>query len=361
LNIDVFQADANPCKETNTNPLEWDTDNDGLPDGWIDGWDPITGTIVELEKNGQKDPGEGEDLNCDGAITGDKNNDGIFDWVDPLKEQTADSEGNKPKTEPWEETSPHFPDSDHDGLFDGMDMDYDNDGFIELDGGDLGKEYFGELSIHYLDPANLYTKYDELSPLDGLIQQEPTNPLNPDSDGDMLWDGMDVDLDGDMYYGELSSTNLYESKMNGHNGDILNDGVIDYKCRWQNDNDDRFILPDQVYLTDPTIYDCDGDEVADGVEIIGWEVIITNGKTLEVEERGRWVYSNPRVVDTDGDNKNEDFATTDCDESMYKSDPSNIDTDRDYLRDWEEDELTIKEIEGEDPEMGEIECRNTWV
>jgi hypothetical protein len=44
---------------------------------------------------------------------------------------------------------------------------------------------------------------------------------------------------------------------------------------------------------------------------------------------------------------------------MYRSDPSNIDTDGDYIRDWEEDGSSIYMIEGEDPEMGEIEGKIT--
>jgi hypothetical protein len=326
--LGIFWPDKNP--RVTTNPLDIDSDGDDLYDGFED-----------ENENGKYDGFEhGEDIDLDGAIKGDINNDGFMDLVDPIKSQ--EGEANKGESsEIWEETTPAYYDSDGDGLYDGFDI---------VDSGVITN--LGELSRHNLDPDQLYDPMDQNYHGEDA-QKLITDPLNPDTDGDLLWDGKNRPG----HLGELDSNNIYDTIISSLSYVTKNSqtGALEYHTRWQDGSDPPYILANQLLLTDPTISDCDEDGLVDGIEIRGWGVDITNGKTLEIEEEGRWVYSNPRVVDTDGDNQNDEFATTDYDEWMYRADPSNIDTDRDYLRDWEEDELSITQVEGEDPEIGEIE------
>ncbi|NPA75088.1 MAG: hypothetical protein GXO25_03275, partial [Euryarchaeota archaeon] len=94
LGSENFTGDADPS--TTTDPLSNDTDGDGIPDGWID-----------LNHDGVKEPWEGEDLNCNGALdseetsanTGDMDRDGIGDYderyvMDNITGFNVDGNGN---------------------------------------------------------------------------------------------------------------------------------------------------------------------------------------------------------------------------------------------------------------------------
>jgi hypothetical protein len=281
---DVFTPDADPS--TSTEPLDDDTDNDGIIDG-------------------------DEDFNYDGAIAGDTDRD------ENIRYRDEENEG-----EVWTETNPNTEDSDGDGLLDGYDIDKTEEEFQNIFSDD--DNYWGELSYsnHDLDPRENYQKY----------QAGPTNPVNRDSDGDFLWDGPNKGSNN----GELHKH--YTQK--------------NYQLRWE---DTQRSTIGQDYYTDPKIADTDDDGLIDGIEISGWKKVnILNGKTLEFEEEGREVSSNPTVKDTDEDNKNSEFPTSDFDEWSYGSDPESVDTDGDYIFDNDENASTITQIEAEEPFIDEI-------
>ncbi len=125
---------------------------------------------------------------------------------------------------------------------------------------------------------------DDEDGLTNLVEERlGTDPHNPDTDGDKLKDGEEV--------------NRY--KTDPLKADTDGDGLTD--------GDEVF-----KYRTDPTLTDTDGDGLSDGVEI---------------NKDG----TDPLKIDTDGD------ALTDGDEVLtHHTDPLRVDTDGDGLSDWDE-------------------------
>jgi hypothetical protein len=197
-----------------TNPFDPDTDNDGLPDGW------------EVKHN--LDPNDPAGAN---GASGDPDGDGLTN----LQEYEHG-------------TDPHNPDTDGDGLPDGWEVKYNldpNDPY-----GDNGP---------YGDPDG-----------DGLTNlqeyQHGTDPHNPDTDGDGLPDGWEVkyDLDpndptgingasGDPDSDGLTNINEYEHGTNPRIPDTDGDGLTDGE-------------EVNTTHTDPTKWDTDGDGLPDGWE-----------------------------------------------------------------------------------------------
>jgi len=210
-------------KRIGTDPLNPDTDGDGLKDG-------------EEVKTYKTDP-----LNPD--TDGDKLRDGeeVFQY----------------------KTNPLDPDTDHDGLQDGYEVQTPYSLSSGLDrmllGGIRGLNIRRILdltgSVPVADGAGPALASLEGGPLMSL-RQDPvrvtTDPLNPDTDGDGLTDGAEV--------------NTYRTHplKRDTDGDGLEDG-------------------DEVrkYRTDPTKADTDGDGLSDGEEVLTYR-------------------TNPLVADTDG-------------------------------------------------------------
>lgn len=146
--------------------------------------------------------------------------------------------------------------------------------------------------------------------MDGLIKKNEkevgTDPDNPDTDGDGLKDGDEVN----------------NFKSNPLNADTDGDGL--------KDGDEVF-----NYITNPTLADTDGDGLNDGVEVI---VHKTNPSKADSDSDGLndndeliKYKTDPLKSDTDGEGLN------DGDEiKKYKTDPLKTDTDSDGLFDGEE-------------------------
>ncbi|MFO7524771.1 MAG: OmpA family protein [Ignavibacteriaceae bacterium] len=145
---------------------------------------------------------------------------------------------------------------------------------------------------------------------DGLTYREEkelgTDPNNPDTDGDGLWDGDEVrkyytdplnpDTDGD---GLSDGDEVHTYKTDPNKADTDGDGL--------NDGDEVM-----KYKTDPLKADTDGDGLSDGDEVLKYK-------------------TDPLKKDTDGD------GLSDGDEVLkYKTDPLKTDTDGDGLSDYEE-------------------------
>ena len=325
--------DSDPS--TTTDPDYYDTDNDGLPDGWIDGWSyEMHGNywgINYSRMDGVKQAWEGEDLNCNGAVdtgetdpnSNDTDGDGLSDgweaWygLDALNNTgnngangDPDNDGLTNMQEYENGTSPVSDDTDNDGMKDkyeiehGIDAnnpDSDNDGLLD------GEENFTQ------DVDN-----------DGLI-----SPLDNDSDGDGV-------KDGDEYYNVTASWEVWTAwgpkTVNRGRQTPFNDTDHDGKINMLDyDSDNDYLLDGEEFANGnkpwrPVMRDGDGDGISDYLEVHGFNSNIG------------WLTSNPDSIDTDGD------GLFDGREVRYVSlgyftaisDPSNPDTDGDGLSDGTE-------------------------
>jgi outer membrane protein OmpA-like peptidoglycan-associated protein/opacity protein-like surface antigen len=185
--------------------------------------------------------------------------------------------------------------------------DEDQDGIEKCDEEKLGT-----------DPKNPDTDGDGLK--DGEeINTYKTDPLNPDTDKDGLQDGAEV----------------YQYKTDPLNPDTDGDGLLDgeevtrYKTDPLNVDTDKDGLQDgaevNTYKTDPLNPDTDGDTLPDGAEV--------NGTTLELRVankpvESRLVKTDPLNPDTDGDGLKDGEELT-----RYFTDPLNVDTDAGSIQD----------------------------
>jgi glycosidase len=202
-----------------SNPLMADTDGDGLPDGLEVGW---------------RQPGP------DTSTAADTNDDGYPNFIgdlDPPFYNTLDNLGKVPGVNSASEggdrakrlrgstTNPNNPDTDGDGIPDGIE-DANRNGWIDGDGDPLATDAEPSLTRNW--PNGIRDA--------GEVWLE-TDPTNPDTDGDGLSDGYGEDKDFD---GKIT-------------GDTNNDRI------WQ---------PGEVWTeTDPLNADTDGDGLPDGWEV----------------------------------------------------------------------------------------------
>ncbi len=262
-----------------TDPMDPDTDGDGLPDGWIDGW---TG----LPKDGVQQIGEFEDRNLDGEVDLGPWNLGIGPGeTDPLVPDTdgggasdgyeVSYKGYSDPLVPWDDelvidtdgdgltdieengtgygTDWDDPDTDNDGLADGRDT-------ITIDGRTMKGELSGHNGFSLTDPLRSDSDGDGL--LDGREVGNRTDPNNVDTDGDWLWDGYDIrGSDGQYHLGELTSRNGF-APTDPLDPDCDNDGLID-----GNGTDHSRSLGEYSYNTDPWNSDTDRDGLSDVFEI----------------------------------------------------------------------------------------------
>ncbi len=181
--------------------------------------------------------------------------------------------------------------------------------------------------------------------MDGLGKCEEerlgTSPRNPDTDGDGLTDGEEVQV----YKTKplLSDTDL----------DGLNDfdEVKKYKTDPLNPDTDKDGLNDgeevNKYKTDPLKADTDNDGLTDGDEVIKWKTDPTNpdtdGDGLYDGEEVKTFSTNPLSKDTDGD------GLSDYDEvTTYKTNPLVKDTDGGSIDDGTEVNRGTNPLDAED-------------
>ena len=202
-----------------SNPLSPDTDGDGLPDGLEVGWrtsdDPPTDPAADT--NGDGFPNFIGDL--DPPFYNTLDNEGSVPGVN-----SASEGGDRAKQLAGSVTDPTNPDSDADGLPDGVE-DANRNGWVDGDGAPLGTADAPTLARDWpngiMDPGEVWTE---------------TDPNNRDTDGDELTDGYGEDKDAD---GAIA-------------GDTDGDRVYDAGEAWTE--------------TDPLNRDTDGDGLPDGWE-----------------------------------------------------------------------------------------------
>ncbi len=319
-----------------TDPLDPDTDDDGLPDGWEarEGLDPLG---ADFGFNAAGDP-DGDGLtNLEEYILGtaprraDTDGDGLSDYAevalgtDPVDPDT-DGDGLLDGEETTLGTDPLNPDTDHDGLFDGdeaalhgtdpLDPDCDDDSLddgveawlgtdpLDADTDDDGLSDLDEMLIG-ADPLDADTDDDGIQ--DGAELVLGTKPVDADTDGDGLDDGLEAGVGSVPGLG--TDPTLWDTDSDGlSDGEEVDAGTDPLDADTDGDGLDD---GEEVDLgTDPLDPDSDGDGAPDG-----WEA-----------ERG----SNPLVVDTDGD------GITDGEEMRLGTDPASADTDGDGIADWDE-------------------------
>ena len=246
-----------------TDPLNEDTDGDGLSDGSevnSFGTDPL---LADTDSDGLNDSEEFSVYSTDPLVPdtdGDQLSDGEEVLVHGTNPGVPDTDGDG--LTDFEEvtiygTNPLEPDTDQDGLPDGgepplgldpLSADTDNDQFEDLD----------ELS-RGTDPLDPDTDDDGL--LDGVEANLGTNPLSQDSDNDGLGDADEVNVYGT---GPLDPDTDDDSLSDG-------DELLIFGTNPLNVDSDGDTLDDAIeltfYGTDPLLQDTDADGVDDAQEV----------------------------------------------------------------------------------------------
>ncbi|MEO5715604.1 MAG: alpha-amylase family glycosyl hydrolase [Luteolibacter sp.] len=202
-----------------SNPLLPDSDNDGLPDGLEVGWrTPGPDTSITTDTNGDGQPNFVGDL--DPPFYNTLDNLGKVPGVN-----TASEGGDRAKQLRGSMTDPSNPDSDGDGILDGVE-DANHNGWLDGDGAGLATNADPTLARNW--PNGIHESDETWT---------ETSPTNPDTDGDGLSDG----------YGEDKN---FDGKINGDtNGDRV----------WQSG--------ESWTETNPLVADTDGDGLPDGWEV----------------------------------------------------------------------------------------------
>ncbi len=342
-----------------TNPLDADSDDDGLSDG-----QEVNGT-GPLAPFGPTDP-----------LDNDSDNDGISDGVeagvstDGLNDGTSDAAGIPfsgtgggfvGDADPNTVTDPNNPDSDNDGLDDGVE-DLNQDGQTNNTIGDSTTSGTGET-----DPSLADTDGDGLSDGDEVNATGPlagigaTDPLDTDTDDGGTQDGTEVLADGtNPVFGNGGDDNAADPDNDGlsnaqeavlgtdpNDADSDNDGIDDGD---EVGNDGSLDAGD----TDPLDADSDDDGISDGAELLGADGVPGTGDETD-----------PLNPDSDNDGLNDGleigvttpvaagttddagiaFAGTDVGAGNFvadadpttTTDPTRPDTDNDGLADGVED------------------------
>ncbi len=266
------------------------------------------------------------DTDGDGYLDGDEVDYWELRGVDPLSDFDGDT----------------FPnlldyDSDDDTMSDGDEIDIWGSDPIDLDSDDDGLPDEDEVNTYGTHPAKKDTDADDLDDYEEIFGvYAPTNPaanatgyilglnpLNPDTDGDIAWDGWEVywgynplvndaalDDDSDL----LNTTMEFLYHTNPYDPDTDDDGIID--------GDEVF-----TYGTDPTKWDTDGDLIDDYFEV-------NNG--LDPLDAA------------DGQEDRDSDGLTNYEEYFWGTDLDDPDTDGDLLPDWWEVYYNTDPLDPED-------------
>lgn len=300
----------------NTNPEEADSDFDGLND-YVELFTYSTNpNVADTDTDGLSDGDEILLHNTNPNLV-DSDSDNLDDYQEVVVYLT----------------NPNSPDSDSDGL-----DDYDelftyttNPNLLDTDF-DLLSDY-DELFTYNTDPLQADPDADGLTDYDEVITYN-TDPYDDDSDDDYFKDGYEVangwdpndplDPDATLDLDSDGLTNLEEGLLgtDPFNPDSDGDGLLDGE-------------EVNTYGTLPTNPDTDGDGISDGDEIT---VYNTNPTLSDSDDDQLSDYDELFVHNTDPNQSDSDNdGLTDGDEvNIYTTDPNLIDTDSDGLDDYEE-------------------------
>ena len=308
-------------------PSDWDTDGDGMPDGFEFCFShisehPLTGGSIAVQQ--LLDPAN--------------NSDGYGDWDEDGMNNLEEYKVSELFEQP---TSPWHADTDDDGMPDGWE------------------------ASNGLDPRNSLN-----------ANEDPDHDgYDNNSNGKVVYDELEsmarvaaIDVEIDQYVGANETVARAQITLSGGNQQIVpivapsagyvysinvevNDLIESRLFVWIEivEEDERFTNleeynaryecspncsknPDSIVTgrsTDPLNPDTDGDGLKDGIEVIGWDILVVNRGVQHVR-----VTSDPGIWDTDNDGLS-DFKEFDdvCDTG---SNASNADTDGDGLGDQTE-------------------------
>jgi hypothetical protein len=327
-NVEEFEVSYFWGASNFTNPLDWDTDNDGMPDGWeyLNGIHPNDGS------NADEDPDfDGYDADGDGGVR----------YKDMIGVTTIYTINVKPgdyvqvnKTILWIRTVV-------DSNYVNIPVKTDTPGWvyhINVEVGDEVTSRFQDLVI-VVEQHERFTNLDEYNARDrdgdGIIDGRSTDPLVADTDSDGLIDGIEVigwkirivdfgvrevivrsdpgvfDTDRD---GLSDAQEYYETFTNATDKDTDNDGLEDYREAvdghpWVDNGTTVY------YFTNASAFDTDNDGLEDGEEVVdGADMYVTHGNNADTDgdglnDGGEVLYvprpwqgaTNPLINDTDGD------------------------------------------------------------
>lgn len=294
-------SNLNEVSQHQTNPLDSDSDDDGMPDAW-----EIANSL-------------------------DPNDDGSSDYFDGA-EGDPDGDGLINILEYVYSANPNLDDTDLDGLGD-YDEIYVYGTWVNLsdsDGDDLSD--FAETFTHSTDPLWWDTDGDFLSDGDEVLLHS-TNPLEMDTDGDWIWDdyeldnGLDptasadglLDADNDTLANQLEFVFLDK----GYDPFVANSPSA---FPWTGDPDWDGMTTQLEFIThktNPRQPDTDGEGYGDGWEIAyAFPAKLNNAKAGPLSQRPQ--------ADPDGDGLNN------LEESVHDTNPNLADTDGDGIDDGDE-------------------------
>lgn len=298
-------------------PSDWDTDGDGMPDGF-----------EYCYSTAGTPPNAAWTLNPANA------SDGYGDWdedgLNNLEEyQVAQMFGEGNFTSPWLE------DTDQDGMPDqweasnglhprsasNRDLDPDRDGWdVDGDGGVMFSSLETNAVVHAVNVV-----------LDQLVVENQTVATARVTlgGGNQQIIPLLAPVEGYVYsidvtVGQTIDSRLYEWITIVEVEERFTN-VMEYQA---NDRDQDGVLDGRS--TDPLNPDTDGDGLLDGIEVMGWEILVVNRGV-----QNTWVTSDPGLYDTDADGLSdyEEFSSV-C--NTGGSNASNPDTDSDGLTDLQE-------------------------
>ena len=328
-----------------------DTDNDGEPDS-------DEGELTDTDGDGIPDYLEPSNVDTDGDGFNDEMDPGNLDpcipsTIAPGCTQDSDNDGLTDGEEDILGTDPNNPDTDGDGIEDGietggdasvdpgetspLDIDSDDDG---LGDGDEDANGDGVVQANESDPTNADTDSDGIDdgvesgvttgladpdgagPIDGtgpgfVGDADPsstTDPLNADTDADGLDDGVE-DANGDgQTLNNIGGTGgaAGSGETDPNNPDTDSDGLTD------GDEVNASGPLAGIGATDPLDTDTDDGGAQDGAEVLTDNTDPTAGNGLD------------DAIDSDGD------GITDPVEGTLGTDPNDADSDNDGLTDGEE-------------------------
>lgn len=360
LNSDGYELSLNPASD----PLDSDTDDDGLIDG----------------KEGTLQPErEFTTYYANPDTDGDSLPDGIeiFLGTNPSKSDTDDDlilDGDE-----WFRyfTDPLYPDTDYDGVDDYWELFFSHSNPHSSDSDIDGITDYEEIYVYGTDPVDEDSDNDDITDRDELLAYD-TDPMDYDSDQDGLRDGEEVfiyrtnpnskDSDGDSLLFPDAQGNptfslsdydeIFTYGTNPCSMDSDNDSLMDSWELYLRYGDFSAISQENILLN-PINNDTDNDGINDGRELVidPIEILIHPfiGYVVVLPFR-----SSPVKADTDGDKLGDKYeidnhlrpdlpdsdndTISDYDEIQYhKTDPTKRDTDGDGILDCNETTALGKE------------------
>ena len=298
-------------------PGDWDTDGDGMPDGFE--------YCYALDADGDRflDPANSTDAYGDGDEDGLNNVEeyevaytwGAVNFTNPLVADT-DSDG---MPDGWEYNSGIHPNdgsnAEEDPDFDGYDAD-------------------GDGAVRYTDLIGISTVHNIVVEIGDFVQVNRTIMwVRTVQDSQYVNIPVKTPTEGYVYainvqVGQEVTSRLQDLAIVVEDHERFTN-LDEYRAKFSPDTD--FNQPEEDWAilgrsTDPLVQDTDGDGLIDGIEVIGWTI-----RVVDMGVRDVTVYSDPGVYDTDRDGLSD---STEYYETFTNA--SDRDTDSDGLEDFTE-------------------------